>query len=83
MSQGQKPVSVEINPTSTIVIDYVSGTNPIYIGSAVPGTATSDNKWQIKKLTFDGNNNPTAIQFAGGSPSYTNIWDNRASLTYS
>lgn len=72
---------------SNRLIDYVGGTNPIYIGKAQPGTATSDPLWQICKLTFDVNNNVTAIQYAIGAASaygsFDYIWDNRASLTYS
>ena len=39
--------------------------------------------WQIRKITFDINNNPTDIKFASGSPSFGAIWNNRASLSYS
>ena len=64
-------------------IDYVSGTNPIYVGIATPGSATSSSVWQIKKITYDSNNNVIGVQYAGGSPDFNQIYDNRASLTYS
>lgn len=64
-------------------IDYNSGTNPIYIGIANPGTATSAASWQIRKLTYDANNNVTAIQWAGGSADFATAWDSRASASYS
>ena len=67
----------------SLQIDYSGGSNPIYIGIASPGTATSENKWQIKKLTFDGNNNITSIAYAGGAPDFNQIYDDRASLSYS
>lgn len=71
---------------SNRLIDYAGGTNPIYIGKAQPGTATGDPLWQICKLTFDVNNNVTAIQyaFAPGTAygSFDYVWDNRTSLTY-
>lgn len=67
----------------TCLIDWSGGTNPIYIGFALPGSATSADVWQIRKLTWDGSNNPTAIQLADGSSNYNAIWDNRAALTYS
>lgn len=63
-------------------LDYVGGANPIYIGTAISGSATSAAAWQIRKLTYDGSNNVTAIQYAAAG-SLTQIWDNRASLTYS
>jgi len=57
-------------------IDYVSGTNPIYVGFASPGSATSAAVWQIMKITYDGNSNPTAKQYAGGTAGFSQIWDN-------
>lgn len=66
----------------TIVLEY-SGTNVIYIGKAAQGSATSAAVWLIRKLTYDGSNNCTNIQFANGSSAYNAIWDNRASLSYS
>jgi hypothetical protein len=67
----------------TYALDYVGGSNPIYIGLAVPGSAQSAAAWQIRKLTFDVNNNVTDIKYAGGTNAYTSIWDNRAALSYS
>lgn len=67
----------------TIQIDYSGGTNPSYFGIAAPGTLTSQALWQIRLLTFDGNNNLTSMQYANGSPSFNQIWDNRAGLSYS
>jgi hypothetical protein len=79
------PVEVISNASTAYIteIDYVSGTNPVYVGMAVPGSALSAAVWQIKKLTYDGNNNVTSVLFAGGSGAFTNIWNNRASYTYS
>lgn len=67
-------------------LDYVGGTNPIYIGVAAPGSLTSAAAWTIQKLTYDANNNVTAVTWAtvtNGKPSGTEIWDSRAALTYS
>ncbi len=77
------PLGNALNPTLTTQIDYAGGTNPTYIGQAAPGTALSAASWLIKKLTFDGNNNVTGIQYAGGAATFSQIWNNRASLTYS
>lgn len=63
-------------------LDYDGGTTPIYIGLATPGSASNEAKWLIKKFTWDGDN-PTDIQFANGSPNFDQIWNNRASLSYS
>lgn len=69
-----------------VEIDYNSGTLPVYVGYALPGAATSAAAWMIKKITYDGNNNPLTVTYAGGgsgkSTDFSQIWDNRASLSY-
>lgn len=64
-------------------LEYDGSSNPIYIGRAKVGTATSTALWQIRKLAFDGSGNVTSIKYANGSPDYNQIWDNRAGLSYS
>ena len=67
----------------TTIIDYDGGTNAIYLGYANPGTATSAPGWQIRKMTYDGNDNPTNVQFASGTSSLDKIWDSRTGYSYS
>lgn len=55
--------------------------NTTYIGKANHGTATSAASWQIQKVTVSGT--VTTIAYAAGSDNYNQIWDNRASLSYS
>lgn len=76
--QGQVSNADSLN----LKIDYDGNSNPIYIGIAAPGTLTSAAFWQIRKLTFDGNNNVTTIQYANGSPLFDQVWDDRTSITY-
>ena len=64
------------------LIEY-SGGNPLYIGRASPGSATSAAAWQIQKLTCDASGNVTDVEFAGGTNDFKQIWDNRATLSYS
>lgn len=66
-----------------MLADYVGGTDAIYIGKAVPGSATSDEKWKIRKFTYDGNHNILSILFADGVAAYDKIWDDRADYDYS
>lgn len=75
------PVGVTNTPYTT-EIDYSSGTNPIYIGIALPGSALSGAVWQIKKMIYDSNGNVTTVQWAD-SGNFSQIWNNRASLSYS
>lgn len=53
-----------------------------YIGFAKPGTSTSSASWQIKKMVYSGTN-VISILFADGDLNFDNVWDNRASLSYS
>lgn len=52
-----------------------------YAGAAEPGSATSAASWQIQRLTFSGND--VVVEFADGDADFDNVWDNRASLSYS
>lgn len=55
--------------------------NIIYKGRALPGSLTSDPVWLITKLdATDGGQFPEL--HPDGKLSYTNIWDNRATLIY-
>lgn len=65
-----------------LIIDRDGAGNPIYLGLAAPGSLVSESKWQIRKLTFDGANNVTAIQYADGDSNFDNIWNDRTSGTY-
>ena len=60
---------------------YNASNQPIYIGWAIPGTAETDDAWQITKLTYTGNN-VTLITFADSNTEFDNIWSNRTTLTY-
>jgi hypothetical protein len=70
----------------TTMIDYAGGTNPVYIGTAAPGTATNAFGWTIKMLTYDANGNVTEVQWGGSAPQRAApsglSWDNRANYTY-
>lgn len=52
-----------------------------YVGGAAPGSATSSAAWQIKKITTTGAD--IAITWADGDAEFDNVWDDRATLTYS
>lgn len=74
---------VNSNRQFTQALAYISGTSKQeYIGMALPGTGKGEAKWQIKKLTYDGNK-ITDIKFAGGSDAFNKIFNNRTSYDYS
>lgn len=65
--------------TYTTRIDEASAT-VTYIGDAAIGSATSAAVWRVKKIdTTSG----TSITFADGDGTFTKIWDDRATITYS
>jgi len=64
----------------TTKIDEVDASTT-YVGEATPGTATSEAKWRIKKISVSGT--VTTIAWAGGSRGFDQVWDNRVSLNYS
>ena len=53
----------------------------IYIGEALPGSATSDAKWRIKRVDQQAGDDYTII-WAEGSADFDKIWDDRLTLTY-
>lgn len=64
-----------------VAIAY-NGSDLEYLGRAAAGSAKNAAVWQICKLTYSGSN-PTDIKWADGNQNYDNVWDNRASLSYS
>lgn len=57
--------------------------NPEYIGIALPGKSTSEEAWQIRKITYSATQGVSTVKFANGTQALTNIMDNAASYTYS
>lgn len=62
---------------------YDGSGNIQYIGIAMPGSSVASAVWYIRQLTYDVNNNLTGILNANGSKAFNQIWNNRASLSYS
>lgn len=62
-------------------VDFVSET-VAYVGEAQPGTATTAALWRIKRVTL-GPGDDVTEQWAGGSAAFSQVWDDRASLSYS
>lgn len=62
--------------------DASSPANLIYYGLAAIGSATSAAVWQVRKFAYTGSN-MTSQTWADGDNYFNNIWDDRASLSYS
>ena len=65
-----------------IRIEYDDDNNAIYVGRAMPGTATTAAAWQIQYLTYDDDNNCTAVEWAEGSWAFSYTWTLRATYDY-
>lgn len=72
---GQQLVRQRAN-ASAVRYDASGG----YVGYAAAGSPTSSPVWQITKLDLSSG---VVVTFANGSSDYNQIWDNRASLSYS
>lgn len=66
-----------------IRMSYDANQNVEYVGKAAAGAATSDDTWQITNLTYDVNQNVTAVLYASGDKKFDKIWDDRALYVYS
>lgn len=62
-------------------IDTVTTPNVVYTGSAAPGSAEGSAVWKITQTNLVGGST-ISVLYANSSPSYTNVWTNRAGLTY-
>ena len=61
----------------------VAGTQNIeYLGYATPGSAETDPKWFIKKLTYGADGFVTDELFAEGNALFDKLWALRATYTY-
>ena len=74
------PLSVRLQSNLAFQQDFNGGNQPIYVGEAEPGTLTSAPSWRIKKMTYV-DSKLTVIQWADEGK-FTQIYDNRGSLTY-
>lgn len=78
------PVTVDPAPAYALAVrtDDVGGSPDVmYVGEADPGTATSAALWRVKRVTDDGTEFVTIQWAAAGA--FTQIWDDRTSLSYS
>lgn len=63
------------------LINDVVDTTTQYIGKAEAGSGTGAPVWQIQRILTEGTT--TTIEWADGDYKFDNVWDDRASKTYS
>ena len=64
-------------------IEYNADKTEKYVGTAYPGTATSDAGWQIQSLTYNADKQVTSILLSNATDDFTAVWDDRATTSYS
>ncbi len=74
------PAAAQLISQSNYAVRTATSGDITYVGQAAIGSLTSSAVWQIKKLDETSG---SIITWADGDDSFDNIWDNRASLTYS
>jgi hypothetical protein len=72
-------INNSINFKPTLRLDQATSVIT-YVGEAVAGSSTSGPVWLIKKIDETSG---ISITYADGNTNYDNVWDSRASLTYS
>lgn len=79
VSNGSEEGGSTVEPQYDTEIDMsVAGTT--YVGQAPTGSSAAAPVWRIKKITETANG--SSVNWANGSAEFTNIWNNRLSLTY-
>lgn len=62
-------------------VDFVSGTEDIYIGLAATGSSEGSPVWRIRKLELNVEDDVTQL-WANGDALFDKVWDDRSTLTY-
>ena len=81
-ASGMKPIASEDTDNYIKLFAYDISNNLEYIGKAVIGSAADAAVWQIRKATYDSNNNLINIKWADSYETFNKIWDSRATYTY-
>lgn len=84
-ARDRKEFIVQDSEVSYISINDTSG-NPIFLGRAKIGTLVSEDKWQIRKITYDSNDSPTRVEWpqnslSSASSAYEFVWNADTDLT--
>lgn len=74
----------ELEMPTALATKYDQDADPptlAYLGQALPGVSSATAGWRIQKLVFGGDGD-VVVTWADGNANFDNVWDNRASLTY-
>ena len=76
---------VQDSEVSIVAINNLSG-SPVFLGRARAGSSLADEKWQIRKITYDSNSGVTRIEWpicstGTNSTEYEFVWSATTTLT--
>lgn len=80
LSDPDGEVAIPILGYAALKLDDTTTANVTYVGKAKIGCAGSAALWQIMKID---ETTGLVITWADGNVNFDNVWDNRASLSYS
>jgi hypothetical protein len=81
-SSGSGTGGVVTDQVFSVAMAYTVGGDLEYVGQADPGTSQASALWRIKKLVYSSGN-VAQVLLADGNDSFDNVWNDRASLSYS
>ena len=84
-SNDRREFIVQDSEVGVSAINDISG-NPVFLGRSKVGTAQSEEKWQIRKVTYDSEQGVTRVQWpqnsdGNASADFEFIWTTVATLT--
>lgn len=77
-ADGKVPVEAGATSNYESRNDTTTDTNLVYLGKALPGSATSDAAWQIKRY----NKSAGHMSFADDETTFTKVWSDRTTYNY-
>ena len=80
-SSGGILVDLATDGPYLVFLDETTTTNITYVGKALPGTATSAASWQL--FVLDETSGDLEVKYADGDALFDNVYDDRASDSYS
>jgi hypothetical protein len=77
-------VTIRTRAVVDLILNYDEASPTItYVGEAPTGTDTSKALWRIKRIDSNAPGTVLTMTWADGNSDFDNVWDNRASLSYS
>ncbi len=82
---NQRTLNYQTSEVSLVALNDSNG-NPVFLGRAKTGTGLDEEKWQIRKITYDSNQGVTRVEWpensrGANSENFEFFWNNENSAT--